>query len=380
MNYIGSKYSLLNKMTKIIEDFNVPKEGIAFDLFSGTGVVSQLFKSMGYVSYANDWQYYSYCLTASSILLNEFPKFNNLLKSEEGLLIKNTKKEDIKIFSLKVRNQKIQNEPFIKVLSYLQDLEEKKGQFYNFYCEGGTKKRMYFSKENGKKIQAIRDKIEEWFINKLISLNEKTWLIACLLESADRIANTTSVYGAYLKKIKKSADKPMELIGIKPIYSEHRPDLNKVFCNDALEIVKKLKKKDILLTYIDPPYNHRQYSANYHILETIAKWDINNFSPRGVTGLRDSKELISDYSKRTKAENSFEKLFSNIKSKYIMFSYNNEGIISEEFIMNLFDSYCQNYKIEKIEYQRYRADVDHSKRNYKADKTIEYLIIGEMKK
>ncbi len=145
MNYIGSKYSLLNKMTKIIEDFNVPKEGIAFDLFSGTGVVSQLFKSMGYVSYANDWQYYSYCLTAPSILLNEFPKFNNLLKSEEGLLIKNTKKEDIKIFSLKERNQKIQNEPFIKVLSYLQDLEGKKGQFYNFYCEGGTKKRMYFS-------------------------------------------------------------------------------------------------------------------------------------------------------------------------------------------------------------------------------------------
>ncbi len=236
-----------------------------------------------------------------------------------------------------------------------------------------------FRKENGKKIQAIRDKIEEWIINKLISLNEKTWLIACLLESADRIANTTSVYGAYLKKIKKSADKPMELIGIKPIYSEHRPDLNKVFCNDALEIVKKIKKKDILLTYIDPPYNHRQYSANYHILETIAKWDLNDFSPRGVTGLRDKDELNSDYSIRTKAENAYKKLFSSLKSKYIMMSYNNEGIVSDSFIRSLFRKYCERYKFEKIDYQRYKADVNHSKRIYKASKTVEYLIIGEMR-
>ncbi len=379
MNYIGSKYSLLNKITRIIEDFDIPKGGIVLDLFSGTGIVSQLFKSMGYITYANDWQYYSYCLSASFLLFNDFPVFNKLLNTEEGKLIKNVDKENIKILCLNNRIYKPNNKSFIKVLEYLQNLKGKKGKFYDFYCEGGTEGRLYFSKDNGKKIQAIRDKIEDWHRYNFITYNEKTWLIACLLESADRVANTASVYGAYLKKIKKSAEKTIELTGIKPVASRLKPNLNKVFCKDALEILKLLKNRDIVLAYLDPPYNHRQYSANYHILETIAKWDINDFLPRGVTGLRNSKELNSYYSLRSRAEESYRKLFLNLNSKYILLSYNNEGLISEKFIRNLFEEYCSSYKFEKIEYIRFRADTDHPHRNYKTDRTIEYLIIGAMK-
>jgi adenine-specific DNA-methyltransferase len=332
---------------------------------------------MGYFTYANDWQYYSYCLTASYLLFNDFPKFKNLFESNEGGLVNKIENEHIKIYSLKIRNQKIYDEPFIKVLSYLQNLKGKEGPFYNYYCEGGTNDRMYFSNNNGKKIQAIRDKIEEWVVNNLIDDKEKTWLVACLIESADRVANTASVYGAYLKKIKKNAEKPIELIGIKPVESKQNPELNKVFCQDALEVIKRLGNEDILLTYLDPPYNHRQYSANYHILETIARWDIADFSPRGVTGLRESKEFVSEYSLRSKAEDAYQKLFANITSKYILLSYSNEGLISEEFIRHLFNVYYQNYKFEKIEYQRFRADVDHSKRIYKTNKTVEYLVIGK---
>jgi adenine-specific DNA-methyltransferase len=229
------------------------------------------------------------------------------------------------------------------------------------------------------KIQAIRDKIEGWFKTGLIDKKEKIWLIACLLESADRAANTASVYGAYLKKIKKSAQKPVELIGIKSIGSDYKPGLHKVYCEDALSLLSGLKNKKILLTYIDPPYNHRQYSANYHILETIAKWDINSFTPRGVTGLRDSRELNSDFCIRSKAEKAFDRLFSLLTSKYVIMSYNNEGLMNEKQIRGLFKKYCLDFKFRKIEYQRYRADLDHEQRNYKADKTFEYLVIGRLK-
>ncbi len=379
MNYIGSKFSLLKNIENIIKEYGLPGHGIALDLFSGTGVVSQLFKSIGYITYANDWQYYSYCVTASYLTLNDFPSFERLLESDEWKIIKNAKDELLRIYSLNHRNQRVQNESFIKVLSYLQDLKGKKGEFYHNYCEGGGQGRLYFSIENGKKIQEIRDKIEDWHKKNLINLNEKIWLIACLLESADRIANTASVYGAYLKKIKKTAEKHLEMIGIKPVESKFSPEVNKVFCTDSLKLLRRLKNEDILLTYIDPPYNRRQYSANYHILETIAKWDIEEFIPRGVTGLRNKSEFISNYSLRTKAERAFDELFSQINSRYILLSYNNEGLITEDFIRNLFDTYCKDYKFEKIEYQRYRADVDHSKRIYKTDNTTEYLIIGKKK-
>ncbi len=379
MNYIGSKYSLLKNIKSILESNDVPEEGIALDLFSGTGIVSQLLKSSGYIAYANDWQYYSYCITAAFILFNDFPLFKNLLKCIEGKLIRKAGTGHIKIYSLNYRNHQIQNEPFIHVLSYLQNLNGKKGRFFDSYCEGGSSGRLYFSMDNGLKIQAVRDKIEDWFKNGFIDEKEKIWLIACLLESADRAANTASVYGAYLKKIKKSAQKPLELVGIKPIGSIHKPALHKVFCEDALSLLSGLKNKNILLTYIDPPYNHRQYSANYHILETIAKWDISNFTPRGVTGLRDGRELNSDFCVRSKAGKAFDRLFSLLTSKYVIMSYNNEGLIDEKQIRGLFKKYCAGFKFKKIEYQRFRADLDHEQRNYKADKTMEYLIIGRLK-
>ena len=70
---------------------------------------------------------------------------------------------------------------------------------------------MYFSDENGKKIDAIRTKIETWKQEKFISKNQYFFLLASLLESADKVANTASVYGAYLKKIKKSAQPNLQL-------------------------------------------------------------------------------------------------------------------------------------------------------------------------
>ena len=111
-----------------------------------------------------------------------------------------------------------------------------------------------------------------------------------MIESADKVANTASVYGAFLKKLKKSAQKEMIL---EPAIYEENDNEHLVFQNDANEVIKQIEG-DIL--YLDPPYNQRQYGANYHLLNTIAEYK--KFEPKGKTGLRNY--FKSSYCKKKK--------------------------------------------------------------------------------
>src|SRR5690606_8858387 len=95
------------------------------------------------------------------------------------------------------------------VIDYLNSLKGKKGFFYYNYCPGGTKgkefERMYFTDENGMKFDNIRETLNKWKEQKLISDNEFYILLGTLMKAMDSVANTTSVYGAFLKHFKKSA-------------------------------------------------------------------------------------------------------------------------------------------------------------------------------
>lgn len=235
---------------------------------------------------------------------------------------------------------------------------------------------MYYSRHNGLRIQAVRDVIETWSHQGLVSDKEKAWLIACLLESADRVANTASVYGAYLKHVKDSAKKPMSLVALQPIASRHAAASHKVFCEDGIRLLSQSNPDQFRLTYVDPPYNRRQYSSNYHVLETIAKWDVGQFQPRGVTGLRSRGEKRSDFCMTTRVKKAFRNLFERVTSEYLLFSYNNEGLLSKEDLLGLFEEFCTTVEFTEVKYKRFRADVDHENRNYKADHTQEFLVLG----
>jgi adenine-specific DNA-methyltransferase len=189
------------------------------------------------------------------------------------------------------------------------------------------------------------------------------FLLASLLESADKVANTASVYGAYLKHIKKSASKELVL---EPALFEENENEHKVYNEDANELIKKIEG-DIL--YLDPPYNQRQYSANYHILNTIALYD--EFVPMGKTGLREYNR--SNYCKKNEVAKSFEELIKNANFKYIFLSYNNEGLMDEEEVKNIMKKYGK-YDLKTKEYQRFKADKTEN-RNHKANHTFEYLHI-----
>lgn len=135
-------------------------------------------------------------------------------------------------------------------------------------------------------------------------------------------------------------------------------------------LIKKIEG-DIL--YLDPPYNARQYGANYHLLNTIARYD--TFVPKGKTGLRDYNR--SEYCSKTNVRKSFEDLIKNANFQYTFLSYNNEGLMSADEIKTIMSKYGR-YSLETTDYQRFKADKTEN-RNHIANSTTEFLHILEKK-
>ncbi len=123
--------------------------------------------------------------------------------------------------------------------------------------------------------------------------------------------------------------------------------------------------------YLDPPYNHRQYGANYHMLNTIARYD--DFKPAGKTGLRSYER--SKWCVKGQVSVVFDDLIKKAKFKHIFLSYNNEGLMSIQEVENIMSKYGR-YELIETDYQRFKADKTES-RNHKAVGTTEYLHILE---
>lgn len=328
MNYIGSKLSLIDFLQDTISEVTGASDGSGkkfADLFAGTGVVGSTFKSKGYDVIANDIQYYSYVLNKH--LIGNIPPIKDSAVDE------------------------------------FNSLKGVDGFVYENYCEGSGSGRNYFTDENGKKCDAIREKIEDLYKCHEISDGEYYFYLASLINSIDKYANTASVYGAFLKKIKKSAEKEFKLELLPIIDGEN---CGTVYNEEINKLIKNVSG-DIL--YLDPPYNERQYCTNYHVLETIARND--NPELHGKTGLREySKQKSSFCSKQTVAK-SFEYLIANANFKHIFLSYNNEGLMSFDTIKEIMCKYGK-YTQFTTDYKRFRADKEEN-RNHKANSTVEYL-------
>jgi adenine-specific DNA-methyltransferase len=327
INYIGSKYSILNFIYyHINENIKDLKTKTFCDIFSGTNIVSIYFKNKVKKLIVNDIEYFSYILSKTYLSNSE------------------------------VDNNKLQ-----EILVYLNNIKGVKSDFYNYYCENGEYNRLYFSEKNGMKINGIRNEIENLKNNDEISIYEYHYLLISLLESSDKVANTTSVYSAFLKKIKKSANNPILL---KPLNIHIIKDQkNDIYMENSNTLVSNLKG-DII--YIDPPYNHRQYGSNYHILNTILKNEY-SITPKGVTGLMDYYK--SKYCMKTYVKDTFNELINNINFKHVFLSYNNEGLMGIDDIINILSEYGK-IKLYKKPHKSYKSD---SKRVNKSKNTIEYL-------
>ena len=248
MRYIGGKSLLLDNISEVINDNCVEARSL-LDIFSGSGIVSQHFAQKGYEIVSNDFLFFSYVLTRGTIGITQKLAFNKLNINDVFGYLNNLKIEDTS-FSIE--------DCFI----------------YNNYSPSQTCDRMYFQNENALKIDIIRMQIEEWKTKCLITDDEYFYLLAALINAVPYIANITGTFGAYLKYWDKRTYNKLELLPYPIDDAKNIRCMNEDYTK-ALDICT-----DIL--YADPPYNSREYLPNYHVLETIARYDYPLI--KGVTG------------------------------------------------------------------------------------------------
>lgn len=334
LRYIGGKSLLLDNINEVIEK-NTKGVNSVIDIFAGSGVVSKNFKEKGYKVYANDFLYFSYVILKGTVELNKKPSFKKLGIKDPIEYLNNL---DI------TNHNKDENSLFI----------------YKNYSPNDMCERMYFQTKNAIKIDLIRQEIEEWNSEKLITTEEYYYLLASLIEAVPYISNITGVYGAYLKHWDNRTYKDLKLEH--PLLIDNGLK-NHCYNQDANELITEIEAD---LLYCDPPYNERQYLPNYHVLETIAKYDYPAI--KGVTGMREyGDEEKSLYSSKKEAIKAFDDLIKKAKCKNILVSYNNEGILKTNEIEEVLKKYGKEttFRLYEYPYRRYKNKIPNNKKGLK---------------
>jgi adenine-specific DNA-methyltransferase len=331
LNYIGCKNKLFDTLYRIFESNVQDLRNKSFsDRFMGTGIISFNMVPRCASILANDLEDYSYIIGNAILKCNYSEKIEfhisecNQLEGIEGLIYK--------YYSPHPAKESV-------------EIEE---------CE-----RMFFTNDNAKKADAMRVYIQEIFESQQVTQEEYYFLIASLLVSIDKVANTTSVYGAYLKQFKASSLKPIVL---EPIHQ--RKDIPNIEKHTVISTNAEKINVATDVTYLDPPYNQRSYSANYFVLNFIARYD-KTIVPYGKTGLIDKNQ--SDFCSKVRVKKAFQTLFETIKSTTIFLSYNNEGILDIEDMKEIALK-KGDVKLYKIKYNKYKSN-----QKVEIDYVYEYL-------
>lgn len=338
MRYLGNKESILDKILELLKRKKLlDHRYVFFDAFCGSGTVSNGVKN-----------YYDLIINDNLLFAVDFTKG--------------------KILAQNCDFKKLGFNP----IEYLNSCENVTiGFFAKNYAPKLSEGRMYFSDYNAARIDFFRKKIEEWRSNDLLTKDEYSYLLGCLLESVSKVANIAGVYGAYLKKWDSRATKKIQFIPIETFNSANAPNVLESYNRNLNEIIKDINC-DIL--YLDPPYTKNKYSAQYHLLETLIRND--NPSLKGKTGTRNLPWVSNAWSIHNQVEVEFEKTIANTKAKYIILSYSSDGLMSKNFIINVLKRYCIEETIEfnEINYKKYR-----NSKTFTTDNHFEYLIFAEKK-
>ena len=347
ITYLGNKRKLLDyiafEVDRILQEMGV-KKAIICDLFSGSGVVARKLKQYSSRLYVNDLEKYSYIINDCYL----------------------TNRCDF--------NEDFYQDCLSKILSY-PDVEGVITQNYAPQNDNDIKdgERVFYTHRNAVRIDTIREAIDVYVPNSY-----KKYFLAPLLYEASVHANTSGVFKGFYKskesnigKFGGDGENALERICgeiklSKPVFSNYDTQVT-LLNEDANDVVKHLKGLDI--TYIDPPYNQHPYGSNYFMLNTIIENKLGNNISK-VSGIPDdwNKSL---YNKKNDALSVFNELISNLDSKYVIVSYNNEGFMSKDNIIEILSRYG-SLVVKDIDYITFRGSRNL---NNRSKHTTEYLFI-----
>ena len=278
IKYLGSKRLLLPLITGVVNA--IPDAHSVIDLFSGTSRVGHALKAEGFQVFSNDLNTYAATLARCYVQADR----------ERHARMAQT------------------------LLDEFGRLPGKAGYFTETFCVQSR----FFQPKNGEKIDAIRDAIAA----KGLEPELEAVVLVSLMEAADRVDSTTGVQMAYLKKWAARSHQPLSL-RLPNILPRAAAGAGRAHQMDALAAAQQLRAD---VAYLDPPYNQHKYLSNYHIWETLVRWD----APEqyGVACKRvDCRERKSPYNSRPRARAAFERLIEAIQARVLVVSFNNEGFL-----------------------------------------------------
>ena len=355
--YIGAKTRILEEILNRISTL-IPKGGHVIDLMCGTASVSSALRKREFRVTANDIMTFSVHHAKVALLFTSKPEFKKA-------------KVFINTFIKKAPQSLLPMPPYEKMLHAINNVQPQKGYFWKeFSVEGSpnnTKKpRNYFSPENAKKIDGIRKQIKNMHQDKQLSSLEHSLLLHDLIMAANDVANIAGTYGHYLSRLVGRAKTKIQL---KPslLYIKKDSGQHNVIQGYAEEVAGKMKGD---LCYIDPPYMKRQYAANYHVLETLARED----EPEaiGVSGLRPWRDQYSNFCTKTKIQDSFKQIFSQMACPNFLISYSQDGLLKIDELLMLLSGFG---KTQVYNFKNKRFKSNDSKLDSKLTEYILHLNI-----
>jgi adenine-specific DNA-methyltransferase len=299
--YIGSKRELAPRIFKIIcKASGLPE--VFFDAFLGTGSIASYFIARGIKK----------IITCDNLFSNTVI-FKGFFEPE--------KKECV---------------TFVNLINELNGLNSRSGYITENFSD------IYFTRENCRRMDSIREEIEGWKQKGMIGDQIHSSLLASFLLAVDRVANTLGQYDAFLKNIGSDSFKNGHHVIDQRVYErfelrelKYLPGVDReIHTDDVFTILGEIEADT---AYLDPPYNSRQYCDNYHLLENLARWE--KPAVKGITKKFDRKALKSPFSQKRKAKEALSRLLDYLRARHIYLSYNSEGILSIEDIQSIIEPF-----------------------------------------
>ncbi len=286
IKYLGSKRTLIPTLLAAVRA--VAGARTLLDLFSGTSRVGHALKREGYRVLANDANAYAETLARCYV--------------EADL-------EDVAADAL-------------RLIAELDALPGRAGYVTETFCERAR----YFRPENGARIDAIRDEIAR----KALPRELEAVLLVSLMEAADRVDSTTGVQMAYLKQWAPRALRPLAL-RLPALLPRARHGKGRAYGLDALAAVETLEAD---IAYLDPPYNQHSYLGNYHVWETLVRWDA---PPVYGTACKreDVRARRSVFNSRKQFHAAFARVIERVRAPVVIVSFSDEGYATREELERL---------------------------------------------
>ena len=299
IKYLGSKRVLLPRILELVEGLGQVRT--VLDPFSGTARVAHALKRRGLRVHANDHNAYAATLAACYVGADR-------------------------------RRWWARAE---RLLAELNALPGKPGWFTQTFCVRAR----YLQPANGARVDAIRERIAALGPEPAL----QAIALTSLMEAADRVDSTTGVQMAYLKQWAARSHQPLRL---------RMPELldgpGSASCLEAVDAARRFEAD---LAYLDPPYNQHSYLGNYHVWESLVRWD----KPEvyGVAMKRtDVRERGSAFNRKGTIDEALAEVVRALCARWLVVSFSNEGFLSPERVEAILATRGPVERVE-IPYRRY---------------------------